>query len=154
MNAHLPSSSDLTLPAGEVLLQLLASRGVAFFFVNSGTDFPSIVEALAKVRADARSVPRTLLVPHENVAVGMAYGVTMVTGRAQAVMVHVNVGTANALCGLINASRENIPMLLAAGRTPWFEKGRSPAGHSISTGPRRCSIRRGSSASTASGTMS
>ena len=123
MNAQLPLSSDATLPAGEVLLQLLASRGVAFFFVNSGTDFPSIVEALAKVRADARSVPRTLLVPHENVAVGMAYGVTMVTGRAQAVMVHVNVGTANALCGLINASRENIPMLLAAGRTPWFEKG-------------------------------
>lgn len=123
MNVHQPSSPHTTLPAGEVLLKLLASRGVAFFFVNSGTDFPSIVEALAQVRADAKSVPRTLLVPHENVAVGMAYGVTMVTGRAQAVMVHVNVGTANALCGLINASRENIPMLLAAGRTPWFEKG-------------------------------
>lgn len=123
MNVHHPSSPHTTLPAGEVLLKLLASRGVAFFFVNSGTDFPSIVEALAQVRADAKSVPRTLLVPHENVAVGMAYGVTMVTGRAQAVMVHVNVGTANALCGLINASRENIPMLLAAGRTPWFEKG-------------------------------
>ena len=38
-------------------------------------------------------------------------------------MVHVNVGTANALCGLINAARENIPMVLAAGRTPWLEEG-------------------------------
>ncbi|MBI2318208.1 MAG: thiamine pyrophosphate-requiring protein, partial [Betaproteobacteria bacterium] len=32
-------------------------------------------------------------------------------------------GTANALCGLFNASRENIPMLFAAGCTPWTEGG-------------------------------
>ena len=115
---------------GEEFLRLLASRGVSFFFVNSGTDFPSIVEALARAEEEGFDVPRTLLVPHENVAVGMAYGVTMATGQAQAVMVHVNVGTANALCGLINASRENIPMLMAAGRTPWLEKG-SPASRSL-----------------------
>ncbi len=111
---------------GEGLLRLLASRGVEFLFANSGTDFPPLVEALARARRDGFAVPRTLLVPHENVAVGMAYGVTMVSGRAQALMVHVNVGTANALCGLINAARENVPMLLAAGRTPLFESG--PAG--------------------------
>jgi acetolactate synthase-1/2/3 large subunit len=110
--------------AGESFLRLLASRGVDFCFANSGTDFPSITEALARARQEGFAVPRTLLVPHENVAVGMAYGVTMVTGRAQAVMVHVNVGTANALCGLINAARENVPMLLAAGRTPLYESGR------------------------------
>ncbi len=110
--------------AGESFLRLLAGRGVDFCFANSGTDFPSITEALARAREQGFAVPRTLLVPHENVAVGMAYGVTMVSGRAQAVMVHVNVGTANALCGLINAARENVPMLLAAGRTPLYESGR------------------------------
>ena len=110
--------------AGESFLRLLASRGVDFLFANSGTDFPSITEALARARQEGFAVPRTLLVPHENVAVGMAYGATMVSGRAQAVMVHVNVGTANALCGLINAARENVPMLLAAGRTPLYESGR------------------------------
>jgi len=111
------------LNTGEAFLKLLASRGIDFFFVNSGTDFPALVEALAQAKAQGFAVPKTLLVPHENVAVGMAYGVTLVTGQAQAVMVHVNVGTANALCGLINAARENIPLLLAAGRTPWLEKG-------------------------------
>ena len=111
------------LNTGEAFLRLLASRGVDFFFVNSGTDFPALVEALAQAKAQGFAAPHTLLVPHENVAVGMAYGVTLVTGQAQAVMVHVNVGTANALCGLINAARENIPLLLAAGRTPWLEKG-------------------------------
>jgi acetolactate synthase-1/2/3 large subunit len=60
----------------------------------------------------------------------MAYGATLATGEPQAVMVHVNVGTANALCGLINAARENVPMLLAAGRTPWMETG-APASRSL-----------------------
>jgi acetolactate synthase-1/2/3 large subunit len=111
------------MPAAQAFLQLLAQNGVLFFFVNSGTDFPDIAEALARRRSAGFPAPRTLLVPHENVAVGMAYGVTMLTGQAQALMVHVNVGTANAVCGLINAARENIPMLMCAGRTPWFERG-------------------------------
>jgi acetolactate synthase-1/2/3 large subunit len=109
----------------EEFLRLLASRHVDYLFVNSGTDFPSMEEALARAREEGFATPETLLIPHENVAVGMAYGVTLVTGQPQAVMVHVNVGTANALCGLINASRENIPMLMAAGRTPWLEQGSS-----------------------------
>lgn len=119
-------SATQTRNTAEEFLRLLASRRVEYFFVNSGTDFPSVEEALARARAHGFAIPRTLLIPHENVAVGMAYGVTLVTGQPQAIMVHVNVGTANALCGLINASRENIPMLMAAGRTPWFEQG--PAG--------------------------
>src|SRR5439155_9455206 len=44
-------------------------------------------------------------------------------GKPAAVMVHVTVGTANALNGLINAARDNIPLLLAAGRTPLTETG-------------------------------
>ena len=51
-----------------------------------------------------------MVVPHENAAVGMAHGYTMVTGRAQAVMLHTNVGTANSINMLIDASRDRIPM--------------------------------------------
>ena len=121
MQSHAETTRPM-MPAAQAFLQLLAQNGVLFFFVNSGTDFPDIAEALARRRSAGFPAPRTLLVPHENVAVGMAYGVTMVTGQAQALMVHVNVGTANAVCGLINAARENIPMLMCAGRTPWFEQ--------------------------------
>jgi len=46
-----------------------------------------------------------------------------VTGRPQAMMVHVGVGTANALNGLMNASRQNVPILFTAGRTPITESG-------------------------------
>ena len=53
----------------------------------------------------------------------MAHGYTMVTGRPQAVMLHTNVGTANSINMLIDASRDRIPMLLTSGRTPFTESG-------------------------------
>ena len=107
---------------GEGLMRLLAARGVDCFFANSGTDFPSVVEAYAA--ADAASLPRPILCPHENVAIGMAHGHYLATGKPAAVMVHVSVGTANTICGLMNAARDFSPILLTAGRNPLFEKGR------------------------------
>lgn len=91
-----------------------------YFFGNAGTDFPPIIEALSKGPIDIEPV----VVPHENVAVAMAYGVTLVTGQPQVVMVHVGLGTANALLGVFNAARQHIPMILVAGRTPVLEQGR------------------------------
>ncbi len=84
-----------------------------------------------------------MVIPHENCAVGMAHGYTMVTGRAQAVMLHTNVGTANSINMLIDASRERIPMLLTSGRTPFTESGAEgfPAVYTF-IGPRRCMTRR------------
>ena len=64
-----------------------------------------------------------MLVPHENLAVAMAHGAYLMTGRAQAVMVHVNVGTANTINNITNMSRDRIPLFLAAGRTPVTETG-------------------------------
>ncbi len=110
--------------AGETLLAVLAERGVEYLFGNAGTDFPSIIEGFANASLLGRTVPQPVTVPHENVAVAMAHGYYLATGRPQAVMVHVNVGTANAICGLVNATRENIPILLMAGRTPITEEGR------------------------------
>ena len=48
---------------------------------------------------------------------------TCMTGRPQAVMVHVNVGTGNTINNLINLARDRVPLILAAGRTPITEKG-------------------------------
>ena len=69
-------------------------------------------------------MPEPVVVPHENAAVGMAHGYYLVTGRPQAVMVHVNVGMANALMGLLNAARDNVPIFFTSGRTPPTESGR------------------------------
>ncbi len=48
-------------------------------------------------------MPKPVTVPHENVAISMALGYYLKTGKPQLVMVHVNVGTANAVAGLMNA---------------------------------------------------
>ena len=109
--------------AAEAWLGLLVTRGVEYLFANGGTDFAPLVEAYAKGRAQGWRLPEIVVVPHENLGVAMAHGYTMITGRPQAMMVHVGVGTANAMNGIMNASRMQVPILLTAGRTPLTESG-------------------------------
>jgi len=107
----------------QAFLELLRDRGIEYFFANPGTDFPPVIDAFARFAREGKHHPKPVTVPHENAAVAMAYGYTMVTGKPQAVMVHVNVGTANAIIGTINAARDHVPLLLLAGRTPLTEEG-------------------------------
>ncbi|MGH7152563.1 MAG: thiamine pyrophosphate-requiring protein, partial [Acetobacteraceae bacterium] len=118
MNTH-------TRIAAEDYLEALAAQNIDHLFVNPGTDFAPIIEAFARATPSNRKVPRPIVVPHENAAVCMAHGYTAVTGRPQAVMTHVNVGLANTLCALADASRDRIPILLTSGRTPITENGPS-----------------------------
>jgi acetolactate synthase-1/2/3 large subunit len=109
--------------AAEAFLRALADHGADYFFCNPGTDFPPIVEAFARAKKTNAKVPKPILVPHENLAVAMAHGAYLMNGRPQAVMVHTSVGTANTVNNLINLSRDRVPLILAAGRTPITEKG-------------------------------
>ena len=113
--------------AADAWLGLLAARGVEYLFANGGTDFAPVVEAYAKGQKAGWKLPKVVVVPHENMGVAMAHGYTMITGKPQAMMVHVGVGTANSMNGLINASRQNLPILFTAGRTPITESGALPA---------------------------
>ncbi len=115
-----------TIESGTVAdayLALLADRGVDYLFANAGTDFAPLIEAFSKAESEGKPFPKPITVPHENVAVAMAIGYYLKSGKPQLVMVHVNVGTANAICGLMNAWRGNIPVLFSAGRTPYAETG-------------------------------
>ncbi|HWB51058.1 MAG TPA: thiamine pyrophosphate-requiring protein [Stellaceae bacterium] len=107
----------------EAYLALLAERGVEYLFANAGTDFAPIVEAYAKAAHTGLSAPKPLIASHENVAISMAHGYAAASGKVPAVMVHVSVGTANALCGVFNAAREYVPILFTAGRSPLTEEG-------------------------------
>jgi len=53
----------------------------------------------------------------------MAHGYYQVAGKPAGVMVHVTVGTGNTICALMNAARDNVPLLLMAGRTPLTQSG-------------------------------
>ncbi|RCK53582.1 acetolactate synthase [Thalassospira profundimaris] len=116
--------TETGLTAGGAVLARLKAVGVDYIFANSGTDFPPIIEGLAEASAKDIPLPEALIMPHENAAMGMAYGYYLATGRAQAVMAHTNVGLANCAIGAINAATEHVPMLLFSGRTPVMEQGR------------------------------
>jgi acetolactate synthase I/II/III large subunit len=107
----------------EAYLTLLAERGVEYLFANAGTDFAPLVEAFAKAARTGTPAPKPVLAAHENLALSMAHGWAMVTGRVPAVMVHVSVGTANGVCAVFNAARDNVPILFTAGRSPLTEAG-------------------------------
>src|SRR6201993_990400 len=104
-------------------LGLLADRGVDYLFGNAGTDFAPIIEAYAEADQKGRRAPKPILATHENLAVSMAHGYAMISRRIPAVMVHVSVGTANMVCAAMNVARENVGMLLTAGRSPVTEFG-------------------------------
>lgn len=105
-------------------LTALAELGIDSFFVNAGTDFAPIVEAYADNKeAGGPTLPTPVLCAHENLAGGMAHGAALVSGRPQALMLHVNVGTGNAVCSVANAARDRIPLLVTAGRSPILESG-------------------------------
>ena len=127
MEQHLPRGSrpkkQKARSVAQAYLALLADRGVDYLFGNAGTDFAPLVEAFAQAAQAGISVPRPILAAHENLAVAMAHGYGMVSRRIPAVMVHVSVGTANMICAAMNAARENVAMLLTAGRSPLTETG-------------------------------
>jgi acetolactate synthase-1/2/3 large subunit len=104
-------------------LALLADRGVDYLFGNAGTDFAPLIEAYSQAAQTGVAVPRPILATHENLAVTMAHGYGMVSRRIPTVMVHVSVGTANMICAAMNAARENVAILLTAGRSPLTETG-------------------------------
>src|SRR5437016_4064525 len=104
-------------------LALLADRGVDYLFGNAGTDFAPLIERVGQSAQTGVAVPRPILATHENLAVAMAHGYGMVSRRVPAVMVHVSVGTANPNCAAMNAARENVAILLTAGRSPLTEQG-------------------------------
>lgn len=104
-------------------LTALVDRGIEYVFANAGTDFAPIIEALVAFSQSGRKAPKFVTVAHENVAIAMAQGYYQISGKPAGVMVHVSVGTANTICGLMNASRDNTPVLLLAGRTPLTETG-------------------------------
>lgn len=117
-------TKSATITTGGALLARLKAVGVDYIFANSGTDFPPIIEGLAEASAKQIPLPKAMVIPHENAAMGMAHGYYLATRRAQAVMAHTNVGLANCAIGAINAATEHVPMLLFSGRTPVVEKGR------------------------------
>ena len=109
-------------------LEALAEAGVKYLFANLGSDHPGLIEALAKARAAGREgeFPRLIVCPHETVALSAAHAYASVSREPQAVLVHVDAGTANLGGAVSNAMRGRVPVLIFAGAAPYTLGGELP----------------------------
>jgi len=118
-----PKSLPSAYTGANALIEALVDAGVSYLFVNLGSDHPGIVEAIAQARATGKPVPKVITCPNEMVALTCAQGFVQITGRAQAVLVHVDCGT-QAMAGAIhNVAKCRVPVLIFAGASPYTQEG-------------------------------
>ena len=103
---------------GTAFLEALVETGVEYVFCNLGSDHTSLVEAYAAARRAGRKVPLFVTAPHEMVAMTVAHGFAQASGRAQAVVVHVDCGTQSLAGAVHNAAKGRVPVLVFAGMSP------------------------------------
>jgi acetolactate synthase-1/2/3 large subunit len=113
----------VTYTASSAFLEALAEAGVSYIFANFGSDHPALLEALAEAKRDGTRVPAVITCPSEFVAMSAADGFARVTGRAQAVVVHVDCGTQSLGGAVHNAARGRCPVLIFAGMSPATQEG-------------------------------
>ncbi|MDR0468989.1 MAG: thiamine pyrophosphate-requiring protein [Peptococcaceae bacterium] len=126
MSNHIEQESGYT--AADALNDALVKAGVTHVFLNSGTDYPPIIESWAKYEALGLKKPEIIISPHETVAISAAQGFAQATGQPQAVFVHVDVGTQNLGGALHNAYRCRVPVFILAGLSPFTIEGELKGG--------------------------
>ena len=92
-------NSGKSVPADEgheLVMQALAANNVDYLFFCGGTDNFMFIESAKKFEDQGTPCPRLMTCLHESTALHAAYGYFMVSGRPQAVMLHVDNGTLNA----------------------------------------------------------
>ncbi|MDB5774236.1 MAG: mdlC 3 [Herbaspirillum sp.] len=124
MNSENNKSTRYT--ASDALMTGLQEAGVSHIFGNLGSDHADIIESLAKAAANGTPMPKVVLCPHEGVALAAAHGYAQVSGKTQAVFVHVDVGTQNLGGGISNAYHGRVPVFVFAGLTPYTIEGELP----------------------------
>jgi acetolactate synthase-1/2/3 large subunit len=105
------------------MLEALHEAGVEYLFANLGSDHTAIIEAFSQAQADKRALPKLITCPHETVALSAAHGFAQATGRAQAVLVHVECGTQSLAGAVHNAAKGRVPVFIFAGTSPATQEG-------------------------------
>src|ERR1700691_47172 len=109
--------------ASAAMLEALQEAGVAYISATVGRAHPALIEALAEARSLGGPIPAVVTCPHEMVAMTCAHGYAQLTGRAQAVVVHVDCGTQSLGGAVHNAAKARIPVFVFAGLSPSTQEG-------------------------------
>src|ERR1700759_3729122 len=111
----------------EHLVYLLGAHGVEYLFLNPGTDTAPVQEAVYTLAEAGLPAPTVLPSTFESVSLAAAHAFWNMTGRPQAVFVHVDAGTQNLGAMVHNVLRGRAGVVVIAGKTPYGEEG-GPSG--------------------------
>ena len=106
-----------TLDGGEAVLEACRKLGVDHILSSPGTEWAPVWEAMAKQIARSGDGPDFMDCWHETLAVNVAAGYTLVTGRMQAVLLHAGSGLLQGAMGVQGAWFAGVPMVVISGET-------------------------------------
>jgi acetolactate synthase-1/2/3 large subunit len=102
---------------GDAIVEACRKLGVEYILSSPGTEWAPVWEAMAKQIHARRSGPRLLDVWHETLAVDMAAGYTLATGKMQAVLLHAGAGLLQGAMGIHGAFVTGVPMVVISGES-------------------------------------
>jgi thiamine pyrophosphate-dependent acetolactate synthase large subunit-like protein len=105
------------LDGGEAIVAAFRRLGTGYILSSPGSEWGPVWEALARQTLSNAPGPRFIDTWHENLAVNMATGYTLMTGRPQAVMLHAGVGLLHGAMGMLSALQADVPMLVLSGES-------------------------------------
>lgn len=100
---------------GEAILQAFRNLGIDYIMASPGSEWGSFWEALARQKVTGTPGPAYLSCWHETLAVDMAIGHYLASGRMQAAMLHAGVGLLQGSAGIHSALIQNVPMVVVSG---------------------------------------
>ena len=92
-----------TLDGGEAILEACRKLGVDYILSSPGTEWAPVWEAMARQIQRGGDGPAFMDCWHETLAVNIAAGYTLATGRLQAVLLHAGGGLLQGAMGIQGA---------------------------------------------------
>jgi acetolactate synthase-1/2/3 large subunit len=105
------------LDGGEAILEAFRKLKIDYIMSSPGSEWSPVWEALARAKLDKKPGPTFVESWHETLAVNMATGYTLITGRPQAVLLHAGVGMLQGSMGVHGALQNEVPMVVMSGES-------------------------------------
>ncbi len=100
------------IDGGEAIFAACRALNIEYVFSCPGSEWAPAWEAVVRQKIDNVPGPVYLDLWHETVAVGMATGYALVTGRPQAVLLHAGPGLLQGTCAIHGALLAGAPMVV------------------------------------------
>jgi thiamine pyrophosphate-dependent acetolactate synthase large subunit-like protein len=102
---------------GTAIVEAFRKLGVEYILSSPGTEWAPVWEAMADQIHRKKEGPKLMDVWHETLAVDIAAGYTLATGRMQGVLLHAGSGLLQGAMGIHGAFVAGVPMVVISGES-------------------------------------